>query len=182
MLQFINKESTRYALWPPLGYDTTKASNASERESRLPHQYLEQGGQELLCRQCPKSRGYEKPDRSGLDCRNTVGNGWDPGPPREGQHPTLGYKKLIDQGGRYSDVVTIPHHNTRNVWKAPSGKLRCTDSLHRYVTPFCSKAKVQKEKPVSATYNQTILRLHWLTPQWKGGGHDAGPRGGKWAV
>ena len=136
MLQFINKESTRYALWPPLVYDTAKASNASERESRLPHQYLEQGGQELLCRQCPKSRGYEKPDRSGLDCRNTVGNGWDPGPPREGQHPTLGYKKLIDQGGRYSDVVIIHHHNTRNDWKAPSGKLRGTDSLHRYVTTF----------------------------------------------
>jgi hypothetical protein len=180
---FINNDSTRYAFWPPLANDAAKASNASKREPRLPHQYLELGVHELLCRQCQKSRGYEASERSGLDSRNTIGNGWDPGPPREGQNPILGYKKPIDQVGRYSDGVPVHHHTTeRKDWKAPSGKLRCTDSLHGYVTTFCSKSNVQEERPVSTTYNQTILRLHWLTPQWKGGGHDDGPLGGKWAV
>jgi hypothetical protein len=126
---------------------------------------------------------FEEPERSGLDRINTVGNGWNPGPPREGQNRIQEYMQKIDQVRWYSDGVTTHHHPMeRNDWKAPSGEMRRSGRLYRYVTTISRRSKVQEDRLELTTYKQTILRLNWLTPQRKNGGHDEGPIGGKWAV
>ena len=47
------------------------------------------------------------PSRLGLDSSNTLGKGWDPGPPREDQNKPQEYKWRLAQEGGYADGETV---------------------------------------------------------------------------
>ena len=123
------------------------------------------------------------PSRVGLDSSNTIGNGWDPYPPQEAQNKPLEYKRRLSQeGGDAAGVTANNQALTEKEWKAPAVKMRRSGRLDRYVETFSIRFTTPENRPKQTNHKQSILRLHWLTHQRKGGGHGDGTIGGKWAV
>ena len=119
------------------------------------------------------------PSRLGLDSSNTLGNGWDPGPPWEAQHKSQEYKRRLAQERGYADGETANNQSSEeNVWKAPAVKMRRSCRTTRYVETVSPMYTAQDDRPGLTNHNQPTLRLHWLTPLRKGGGTGDGPIGG----
>jgi hypothetical protein len=72
--------------------------------------------------------------------------------------------------------------STEKDWKAPAVKMRRSGRLGRYVETFSIRFTTSENRPEQTNHKQSILRLHWLTHQRKGGRHGDGTIGGKWAV
>jgi hypothetical protein len=123
------------------------------------------------------------PSRVDLDSSNTIGNGWDPGPPQEAQNKPLEYKRRYSQeGGDAAGMTANNQALTEKGWKSPAVKMRRSGRLDRYVETFSIRFTTPENRPEQTNYKQSILRLHWLTHHRKGGGHGDGTIGGKWAV
>ena len=113
--------------------------------------------------------------RLGLASSNTVGKGWDPGPPREVQNKPQEYKWRLAQEGGYADGETANSQSPEeNEWKAPAVKMRCTCRTTRYVETVGPMYTAQDDRPGLINHQQATLRLHWLTPLRKGGGTGDG--------
>jgi hypothetical protein len=112
-----------------------------------------------------------------------VGTQWDPGPPWEAQNKPLEYKqRLTQEGGDAAGMTANNQASTEKEWKAPAVKMRRSGRLDRYVETFSIRLTTPENRPEQTNHKQSILRLHWLTHQRKGGGHGDGTLGGRWAV